>query len=478
MKIKQLIVDGSNIATEGRSLPSLKQLDEAVRAFLDDNEVENVAVIVDATFGHRIDKAEVAEFDAAVANNEITTPPAGVIGRGDAFILQVADKADAVVLSNDSFQEFHPQYRWLFEEGRLIGGKPVPGIGWVFTPRVPVRGAVSRRAMKAATTKKSSAVTSKKAAKKADSGRGGRSGGATKKTAKKTDKKTDKKARSGASEKAGSGAKSARRERKQAPAASAQPLNDPLSFIEFVSDHHAAETVTGTVESFSSHGAYVRVDSALCYVPLKSMGDPAPRRARDVLRVGEQREFVIEAIDTPRRGIDLSLLAREAHVARDTPVARDDNVAHNEATSVEENNGDLAQERSEAASSTARRRATKANTDAPQAVTKDGADHHAEEAPVAPVKKAAKKTTRKATRKAPAKKAVRKTAKKAAKRTTKKAAKRSPAKKSAKKAAKRPAKKAAKRTTKKAAKRPAKKAAKRTTKKAAKRPAKKTTRRR
>ena len=31
-----VIVDGSNIATEGRSLPSLAQLDEAVRAFLEE----------------------------------------------------------------------------------------------------------------------------------------------------------------------------------------------------------------------------------------------------------------------------------------------------------------------------------------------------------------------------------------------------------------------------------------------------------
>ena len=50
----------------------------------------------------------------------------GAIGRGDAFVLQIADKADAMVLSNDSFQEFHGEYAWLFDEGRLIGGKPVP----------------------------------------------------------------------------------------------------------------------------------------------------------------------------------------------------------------------------------------------------------------------------------------------------------------------------------------------------------------
>ena len=60
------------------------------------------------------------EFDAAVENNELVSPPAGAIGRGDAFVLTIANKAHAVILSNDSFQEFHGDYPWLFDEGRLI----------------------------------------------------------------------------------------------------------------------------------------------------------------------------------------------------------------------------------------------------------------------------------------------------------------------------------------------------------------------
>ena len=91
-----------------------------------------ITVVVDATFGHRIDKKEVKAFDEAVANNELVTPPAGAVGRGDAFVLSIAHKAKAGILSNDSFQEFHGDYEWLFDEGRLIGGKPVPHVGWVF----------------------------------------------------------------------------------------------------------------------------------------------------------------------------------------------------------------------------------------------------------------------------------------------------------------------------------------------------------
>jgi hypothetical protein len=33
---RRIVVDGSNIATEGRTVPSLAQLDEAIRAFLEE----------------------------------------------------------------------------------------------------------------------------------------------------------------------------------------------------------------------------------------------------------------------------------------------------------------------------------------------------------------------------------------------------------------------------------------------------------
>ncbi len=153
-----LVVDGSNIATEGRSQPSLMQLDEAVRAFLEEYPHDHWTVVVDATFEHRIDSSEQRAYDEALAAGELLTPPAGTIGRGDRFILQIADRVDATVFSNDSFQEFHADYPWLFDEGRLIGGKPVPGVGWIFAPRTPVRGAKSRMVTRAAGKKAAKAL--------------------------------------------------------------------------------------------------------------------------------------------------------------------------------------------------------------------------------------------------------------------------------------------------------------------------------
>ena len=154
MPARHVVVDGSNIATEGNSLPSLKQLDEAVREFLTENPDDVVTVVVDATFGHRIPAEERPVFEEAEADGDIVSPPAGAIGRGDAFLLRIADKVGALVLSNDSFQEFHGEYEWLFDKDRLIGGKPVPGVGWIFTPRTPVRGPRSRESVKEAKRKK------------------------------------------------------------------------------------------------------------------------------------------------------------------------------------------------------------------------------------------------------------------------------------------------------------------------------------
>ena len=127
MSIEHIVVDGSNIATEGRSLPSLKQLEEAVKELRRDHPDAEITVIVDATFAHRIDPSELPAFEAAVLRGEYVHPPAGAIGRGDAFLLRVAEKVDGTVLSNDSFQEFHGEHPWLFERGRLLGGTPGPG---------------------------------------------------------------------------------------------------------------------------------------------------------------------------------------------------------------------------------------------------------------------------------------------------------------------------------------------------------------
>jgi Zc3h12a-like Ribonuclease NYN domain/S1 RNA binding domain len=315
MKITHVVVDGSNIATEGRDAPSLAQLDEAVQAFVEEYSPKHVTVVVDATFPNRIDRKERKTYEDAVNANELITPPAGAIGRGDAFILQIARRAGAAILSNDSFQEFHGDYPWLFEKGRLIGGKPVPHVGWVFMDRAPVRGPTSRRAVsEARKVAKAAEPVAAEVTETADAAPPPRRRRSRAKAAAAPPPSEAPTGTTGDGDGAEPAALATVAEEIAAEGVdrgrggrSPEPYNEALPFIEFVAAHPVGSEVDATIERFSSHGAYVLVGSARAYVPLRNLGDPAPRSAKEVLRVGDDQQFVVVAVDTPRRGIDLAL---------------------------------------------------------------------------------------------------------------------------------------------------------------------------
>ena len=463
MTAKHLVVDGSNIATEGRTLPSLAQLDEAMRAFIAARPHDNYTVIVDATFEHRIDSSERKLYDEALAANELIVTPAGTVGRGDRFILEVAEAASATVLSNDSFQEFHGDYKWLFDTGRLVGGRPVPGVGWIFVDRTPVRGPKSRQATREASRKRGPSTTSRTASAPMPTPtsppprkRGGTKAPSPKAPSAKASKaKASKAAAKPPAEPKPPKERTDDGGRRRGTARPQQALNDQLPFIEFIAEHLPGSTVEGEVVEFSSHGAYVQVGDVRCYIPLKNMATPAPRSAREVLERGDKRTFIVQSIEAARRGIDLALPGFGE--IGETPAKGS------------------APEASRSRSRSPRRVTDKAlpvaaSTDAAPAVDKApaeaGAKQPESEATLAATKKAAgrktaakktaarKSTAKKATakkataRKAPAKRAAKKTT--ARKATAKKAAKKSTAKKATAKkstARKATAKKAAKKST-------------------------------
>jgi hypothetical protein len=436
---KHLVVDGSNIATEGRAAPSLAQLDEAVRALLADQPYDAVTVVVDATFGHRIDPSEREAFEEAALSGEVLTPPAGAIGRGDAFILQIADRAGADVFSNDSFQEFHGQYAWLFDEGRLIGGKPVPNVGWVFVLRAPVRGPTSRRSVRDAkkvAVRTEAPKTTKKRAKAVATG----AAKATPAPAKAKSSRPKAAPAPAMIAPPAAHAEGRRPRRRRGSATSGEPLNTQHVYVSFVVDHPIGSTVEGVVERFSSHGAYITVGDAQCYVPLRELGDPPPRSAREVLNLGETRIFVVRRFDPERRGIDVVPAA--GLITSDSGELAAKAVAHatgntNHASDAEEAPVSPAAKKAAAKKKAARKKAPARK----KAAAKRAPAKRKTAAKRAPAKKRTAKKAAK--RKAPAK---RKTAAKRAPAKRKTAAKRAPAKKrTAKKAAKRkaPAKKRA-----------------------------------
>ena len=324
--VRHVVVDGSNIATEGRTKPSLKQLNEAVMAFMAENPKDTITVIVDATFGHRIDPKEVAEFDEAVANNEIVAPPAGTVGRGDAFVLNIAQKVKATVLSNDSYQEFHGEHPWLFDEGRLIGGKPVPNVGWVFVARNPVRGEKSRRAVRdskkgskpVAHRRSPEAVGPPPVPKAPPPGKAIKIAKPDPKAALKAGAKAVKAA-------AKAQAKPARESAKpsgETPRSDGRTVNELVPFLHFVGDHPVGTVVSGVVESYASHGAYVSLGEVRGYVPLRLLGDPPPRAARDVMKIGDRLNLEVVKIEASRRSIDVKPTDRAPAAARAAAVKK------------------------------------------------------------------------------------------------------------------------------------------------------------
>ncbi len=404
-----VVVDGSNIATEGRSMPSLAQLSEAVSSFMDEYPNAAITVVVDATFGHRIDKKEVSEFEAGISNNELVAPPAGAVGRGDAFVLGIADKVGASILSNDSFQEFHGDYKWLFDEGRLIGGKPVPHIGWVWVDRVPVRGPISRKATRGSGSGGSGGAGGGRRG-AGRNRRGSQDDESTVRTGSKEASgpmpkpKTPPPGRAAAAEKAESTAP------KRAPK-SGDAVNELMPFLDFVEKHPVGTSVNGTVDAYSSHGAYITIaDTGVRgYVPLRLMAEPMPRSAKSVMKQGESVTVVVVSFAPARRSIDCAL-----------PDMADDAIAQAAAEG-----GDDADDDAATTSTRVKRAATKKPTTKKAAAKKPASKRAAVKKPSskrAAVKKAAAK---KPASKKPASKKV-PAVKKAA--GTKAAAKRTPTK--------------------------------------------------
>jgi hypothetical protein len=294
---EHVIVDGSNIATEGRSQPSLAQLNEAVLAFMKEFPKAKVTVIVDATFGYRIHKKELRDFEEAISNNELVAPPAGAIGRGDAFVLSVAEKVKGAILSNDSYQEFHGKYPWLFTPGRLIGGKPVPHVGWVFVERLPVRGATSRRSVK------SGAVVEKAPRKASDAA--SQPMPVPKSPPPTTRASTPAlRAPAPAPKVAANSSRAVNTSRTATPS---RAVNEVLPFLTFVEKSPVGTQVKAVVEAYSAHGATVSIGEVRGYVPLRLLASPPPRSARDHLEIGQVVQLVVAGFTPARRSIELGL---------------------------------------------------------------------------------------------------------------------------------------------------------------------------
>ena len=154
MANEHLVVDGSNIATEGRTAPSLAQLDDAV------HRVHPATTTSTTSWSWSTRPSPTASMtpsapsskrpSSPVSCSRLPPEPSGAVTRsccrsptapGPPSCPTTPSRSSTRPTTGSSTTD------------RLWGGKPVPGVGWVFVPRVPVKGPVSRRAFRDARNK-------------------------------------------------------------------------------------------------------------------------------------------------------------------------------------------------------------------------------------------------------------------------------------------------------------------------------------
>jgi hypothetical protein len=91
-----------------------------------------------------------------------------------------------------------------------------------------------------------------------------------------------------------------------------QPVNPEAEFASFQNSFKLGAKVEGEVTAFTSHGAIIQVElrggrHVECYAPTTSLGNPAPARARDVLKRGDHKVFELITVDSERRIAELAL---------------------------------------------------------------------------------------------------------------------------------------------------------------------------
>jgi hypothetical protein len=143
--VKRYILDGSNLAHDGSSsTPSFRKLMDAGVSLQAVDPDAVVTICIDASLVRHLTPVEKSDYEQANRARQIAPAPAGTIGKGDAWLLEVARIARAageevVLVTNDSLSNFQEENSWLFDDNQvIIGGHTIDRLGWVWVRRKPV----------------------------------------------------------------------------------------------------------------------------------------------------------------------------------------------------------------------------------------------------------------------------------------------------------------------------------------------------
>lgn len=109
------VVDGANVAYIEKSEKDEPKVSNliAVRRALQNKGYEPV-IIVDASLRHQVDDPE--QLESLLDEQVVRQAPADA--DADYFILEMAEEMDALVVSNDEFEQYQDDYPWI-EERRV-----------------------------------------------------------------------------------------------------------------------------------------------------------------------------------------------------------------------------------------------------------------------------------------------------------------------------------------------------------------------
>lgn len=138
-----VLVDASNVARSPGAAPDVARLEQCRIDLTIKFPDSSIVLIADASLPRLVEQDSIESdkqlMKEMLSDNRLTVVPPGTPGKADNFILGVAKSKSGIVVSNDSYREFHDEHEWLFDEGRLLGHTFVPAVGWQFSKRFPVR---------------------------------------------------------------------------------------------------------------------------------------------------------------------------------------------------------------------------------------------------------------------------------------------------------------------------------------------------
>jgi ribosomal protein S1 len=91
-------------------------------------------------------------------------------------------------------------------------------------------------------------------------------------------------------------------------------LNDVTPFLNFVEKNPIGAKLRGVVDSYASHGVYVKVGEISGYLAMRLMANPIPRSAREHVKLGTTLSLVVVGYTPSRRSVELAVAGMESLV--------------------------------------------------------------------------------------------------------------------------------------------------------------------